>query len=96
MKLVHHPAIETELVTAARFYEQRLPGLGCDFLDEFERGIAAIVASPLTWRLVRGDKRRHLMRRFPYGIYYRVTLDEIRILVLKHHSQHPDFGAERR
>jgi toxin ParE1/3/4 len=95
MNLVHHPAVGAEVVAAAGFYEQRVPGLGTDFLDEFDRSITAIAAAPLTWRVAGGNKRRHLMKRFPYGIYYRVTLDEVRILVLKHHAQHPDYGSDR-
>lgn len=30
-----------------------------------------------------------------YGIYFRIAGDEIRILVMKHHSQHPDYGMGR-
>ena len=45
--------------------------------------------------LVDTGIRRCLMRRFPYGIYCRVEADEIRILVVKHHSRHPDYWKER-
>ncbi|MFI5335254.1 MAG: type II toxin-antitoxin system RelE/ParE family toxin [Opitutales bacterium] len=96
MKLIYHPAAEAEVVAAARFYELRVKGLGTQFLDEFDRCIARIVESPVRWRIVLHEKRRYLMPRFPYGIYYRVTGDEIRILVVKHHSQHPDYGLGRR
>jgi hypothetical protein len=96
VKLVYHPAVEIELVAAARFYEQAVRGLGAEFLDEFERGVARIVEAPERWRVIQGDKRRFLLLRFPYGLYYRVTGDEIRLLVLKHHSQHPEYGMGRR
>lgn len=35
------------------------------------------------------------MRRFPYGIYYRREGDDLRILVVKHHSRHPDYWKYR-
>lgn len=95
MKLIYHPAAEGELAVAARFYEQKVNGLGVQFLDEFEQCIAKILEAPGRWRIVRGDKRRFLMPRFPYGLYYRIVGDEVRLLVIKHHSQHPEYGMGR-
>lgn len=95
MKLIYHPAAEAELVAVARFYEERVGELGVEFLDEFEQCVTTIMAAPERWRIVRGDKRRFLMPRFPYGLYYRVAGDEVRLLVIKHHSQHPDYGMGR-
>jgi plasmid stabilization system protein ParE len=95
MKLSYHPAAESEVVQAAKYYQRRVHGLGAQFLDEFDRSIGRILASPTASRIVAGDKRRFLMPRFPYGIYYRIAGDEVRILVVKHHSQHPGFGMGR-
>ena len=95
MNLIHHPAAEAEVVAAARFYQERVNGLGGQFLDEFDRSIATILAAPARWRTIKGDKRRYLLPRFPYGIYYRIAGDDVRVLVVKHHSQHPDYGMGR-
>jgi hypothetical protein len=95
MKLVYHPAFEAEVVVAARFYEQKVAGLGVEFLEEFDRSAALILEAPERWRVVKDDKRRFLMARFPYGIYYVIAAAEVRLLVLKHHSQHPEFGMKR-
>ena len=32
MRLIYHPEAETELTEAARFYEERVPTLGAQFL----------------------------------------------------------------
>jgi len=53
MKLIYHPAAEAEVVAAARFYEQKLNGLGTQFLDEFDQGIALILEAPTRWRIVK-------------------------------------------
>ena len=95
MKLSYHPAVESEVVQAAKHYQQRVPGLGAQFLDEFDRSIGQILAAPKASRVVTEDKRRFLMPRFPFGIYYRIVGEEVRILVLKHHSRHPGFGMGR-
>jgi plasmid stabilization system protein ParE len=95
VKLVYHRAAENEVIAAAAFYEGKTKGLGLDFLDEFDRSVTRIMESPGRWRIVEGDKRRFLMPRFPYGIYYRIADGEVRVLVIKHHSQHPEYGMGR-
>jgi len=35
------------------------------------------------------------MSVFPYTIIYRASADEIKLLVVKHDSKHPGFGARR-
>ena len=44
--VVSHPEADLELEDAARRYEECSPGLGDDFLDEFEATLRAIVAAP--------------------------------------------------
>lgn len=95
MRLTYHPEAEAELVEAAEFYESRSPGLGARFLREFDAAVAEVRASPDRWAVVEGDLRRRTMRRFPFGIYYRIHEDELRILVVKHHSRHPDYWRHR-
>ena len=82
MRLIYHP--EAELVEAAEFYEAPSPGLGDRFLRPFDAAVTEVQASPVRWTLVEADLRCHTMARFPFGIYYRVRDDELRILVVKH------------
>ena len=95
MRLSYHPEAEAELVEAAEFYESRSPGLGARFLREFDAAVVEVERSPGLWPVVEGDLRRHTMRRFPFSIYYRVRPDELRILVIMHHSRHPDSWRNR-
>jgi len=96
MRLIYHPDAEVEVIEAARFYEGRSPGLGDRFLREFDAAISEIQSAPRRWRVVEEDLRRFVMRRFPFGIYYRVEGDDgLRILVVKHHSRHPDYWRYR-
>ena len=96
MKVEYHPAVEAELREIQRYYEERSPGLGTQFIDEFERQVLAVAAAPERWIVVTADIRRCLMRRFPYIIYFRqVGAERIRITMVKHQRRHPDFGRER-
>jgi toxin ParE1/3/4 len=83
------------LLEAASFYDQRTEGLGDRFLHELDVAIQTIQSAPDRCRVVSGDVRRYVMRQFPYGIYYRVQGDELRILVIKHQSRRPDYGRDR-
>ena len=97
MRVEYHPAVEAELRAIRDYYEDRAPGLGTEFINEFERQVLALVAAPERWMAVSGDIRRCLMRRFPYTIYFRqVDKERIRITVVKHQRRHPDYGQERR
>jgi len=95
MRVVYHPDAETELLDAVRFYERRLAGLGQRFLREFEAAIAAIQETPEQWQVMEGDTRRYVMRRFPFSIQYRVDSDQLRILVVQHHSREPGYWFYR-
>jgi plasmid stabilization system protein ParE len=95
MRLIYHPEAEAELVEAAAFYEARSPELGERFLREFDMAVAELQTSPGLWPVVEVDLRCYTIRRFPFSIYYRVLGDELRILVVKHHSQHPDYWRHR-
>ncbi len=84
-----------ELVSSAQFYEGRRPGLGADFLAAVGHAIARMQASPEQFAIVERDLRRCLLSRFPYAILFRNTETALRILAVRHHSQHPDIGQDR-
>ena len=97
MRVDYHPAVEAELREIQGYYDDKSPGLGSLFLDEFERQVLALAATPERWMVVTGDLRRCLMRRFPYIIYFRgIPKKGIRITVVKHQRRHPDYGRERK
>lgn len=95
MRVVYHPAAVEELVQAAQFYDAKVAGLGADFLDEVDRVIGDLINAPQRHAVVQGDARRCMLRRFPYGLYYRQVGGDLRILAIKHHSRHPDYGLDR-
>jgi len=96
MRVIYHPAAEADLIQSVRFYEQRVLGLGKEFVEAVDRAIAVIVEDPQCWRIVRADVRRYVMPRFPFAIYYRLLEDHLRILTIKHHKRHPNYGQDRR
>jgi plasmid stabilization system protein ParE len=95
MHVVSHPDADEELATAARWYEERQPGFGNAFLDEFERALGRIVAQPERWRKVRGNNRQLNFRRFPYAIIYSVRIDGIYLKAVMHLHRRPFYWQHR-
>jgi toxin ParE1/3/4 len=90
-----HRFAERELNDAALYYEQESSGLGIRFLDEVEHYIDRIVTNPKAGQKVRGEVRRRILRKFPYGILYSVKNDGIRILAIMNLKRKPNYWVGR-
>lgn len=95
MPIVSHPEADEELVAAALWYEERQPGLGDDFLDEFEHALRRIEAEPERWPKIRGDNRKLNLRRFPYALVYSVGPDAIHLKAVMHLHRRPGYWRHR-
>jgi len=49
MRVIPHREAEIELTVSLEHYESCSPGLGRDFLDDFEAGIARVCENPVAW-----------------------------------------------
>ncbi len=94
--VVFRPQADAEALEARRWYEQRRPALGEDFAAAVSEAIARIVENPLAFPRVRGEIRRAILRRFPYGVYFRISPDEIVVLAVMHGRRHPRRWQSRR
>lgn len=90
-----HPEAEEEIKVAAIYYDSLQPGLGAVFLQELAAGFAQVQEHPHAWGLLADGIRRYLLRRFPYGIVYRVTTDQIFVLAVMHLHRRPRYWQER-
>jgi len=95
-RVVFHPEAEAEFLAAARFYESHRPGLGLDLIDEVRRAAGVLVASPRLGHRFSKRLRRILVRRFPYGLVYRVEPDTIFIVAVAHLRRRPGYWRRRR
>lgn len=90
-----HVLAGQELNEAALFYSKARPGLGRAFVNAVEEGVRFLCDSPSIGQAVDGDIRWWLVRRFPYCLYYRVQLDELRILAVGHQKRRPFYWRGR-
>ena len=61
---------EADLVEAFDFYEEKVPGLGSEFVRSVDAEFARIKRSPLAFRLRSGSHRMAMTERFPFAIYF--------------------------
>ena len=79
-RLRFNPLAEAEAFEAARWYDERSPGLGAAFVAAVHEATTRILEAPMRWRLVSGT-RRYLMGRFPFAVVYReIAEDEVEIV----------------
>jgi plasmid stabilization system protein ParE len=85
-----------EVIEAAEYYSRERFELGSEFPDAIDAAEASIKAEPLVNEQFLPGIRRHLLDRFPYGIYHRMPdANTVRIIAVKHHSRRPGLGMRR-
>jgi toxin ParE1/3/4 len=89
------PRAEKEITEAARFYEGRSRGLGAAFLEIIEQALAGVEENPLRFPVVHRDIRRALLKQFPYGVFFRLRSDRIKVVAVMHLSRSPDRWRRR-
>lgn len=96
-KLCLHPDVYDELEFARKWYAEKSVDLGNEFLDEINFALNVIQAAPEIWPVcvwVPGT-RRFLVHRFPFGVFYRLTENNIQVLAVGHLHRIPGYWKSR-
>ena len=97
MRLEFHPHTVSDLNNAVVYYNQQRAGLGDELRIEVHAAIEQVRANSSLFAIVAKEIRRCLVHRFPYAVLFRIVGDDlIRVLVIRHHRRHQDFGLGRR
>ena len=89
-------AARREIAEGFRWYEERSPGLGQEFLRAVEATLARIEREPELYPFAIDDIRKAPLHRFPYVTYYVVLPRGISILAVIHGRRHPRRWQSRR
>ncbi len=96
LKYSFHPSAEKELNDAVDFYNAVQKGLGLEFAKEIHHTIQNILSFPNSWMPLSAHTRRCLANRFPYGVIYQATSEEIYIIAVMQLSREPGYWKERK
>ncbi len=93
--LIIRPEAEVELAEAFAWYEERLTGLGAEFLLCIDAAFNAILRNPRQYPQVHGIVRRALPRRFPYEVFFLEDNESVVVLAVFHAKRNPGLWQER-
>jgi plasmid stabilization system protein ParE len=98
MRPTFHRLIQKDLRGALSYYDDAAgPQLARRFYEEFEGLVAAVEKNPTRFHGIAGSPlRRANFPSFPYHLLFRETANGARVLVLRHHRRHPDYGMGRK
>jgi toxin ParE2 len=85
----------SELRETVSYYNSRRPRLGEEFRDEAWETIRRIKQFPQAWHPLGGSIRRCQMQRFPYGIIYEATEQELVIIAIANLHKKPEYWRSR-
>ena len=69
---------------AAKWYERQRQGLGREFVVEVDVALARIEDNPEHYEIVHREIRHTILRRFPYGVFYRIRANKISVFAVVH------------
>ena len=86
---------QADLRDAFHWYQDKQPGLGEEFIEAVEAKLKRIESNPHQFPILRGQTRRAIVTRFPYGIFYVLSNDVIAVLAVMHHARAPVHWQRR-
>ena len=99
-RVSEHPAAGAELLEAAEFYEDLVPGLGHEFMTRIANGVRSIAENPASWPPVLAPHggttvRSRAIHSFPYRVVYMLLGTDVIILSYAHARQRPGYWRDR-
>jgi len=91
----YHPYAKTDIKNAAEWYDNKVDGLGLEFMLEVKAAESKIIKNPETWPLYEQGTRRIILKRFPYSIVYLITDDKNLIVAVAHNKRKPGYWEKR-
>ena len=93
--LIIRPEAEQDIQEAFSWYEDRVSGLGREFLRCVDVTFSQIHRSPILFPSVYKNVRRILTRRFPFGVFYIIVNGKIVVLAVLHVRRDPALWQKR-
>jgi len=93
--VLFRPEAEADLNEAFLWYYERGQGLGAEFIRSIDAAVNLIARQPESQSTVHREVRRILLRRFPYGLFYRYDGSQVLVLGCFHASRNPQLWKTR-
>ena len=94
-RLILRPEAEAEMADAFHWYEERVSGLGGEFLFCVDAVFNSILRNPPQSPRTHRTARRAITRRFPYEIFFVEDDERVVVLSVFHAKRNPARWQER-
>ena len=94
-RFIIRPEAESEMAHAFDWFEERVSGLGSEFLLCIDAVFDAIQRNPQQYPLVHRTVRRAIIRRFPYEVFFVEDNERIVVLSVLHARRNPKNWQKR-
>jgi plasmid stabilization system protein ParE len=91
-----HPDAIADATAAYEWYAERNPSAANAFISELDNAISQIQTGPERCTMHLHGTRKFLLRRFPYGVVYRITKSAIQVIAVAHGRRRPGYWKSRR
>jgi hypothetical protein len=96
MNYQFHPDAFNEYYDSAAFYQRRVPGLGADYVADFDAIMALVCRTPKFYPTIAAlDIYKAGLKRFPFHVIYRVMSTQIIVLAVAHQRRRPAYWMRR-
>jgi plasmid stabilization system protein ParE len=95
LPVILDPEARAEFDSGYDYYEGQRAGLGEMFADAVEATLDRVAGMPQLHPEVFGNIRRAVVRGFPYCVYYREEVAQVRVLSVFHTSRDPNIWQSR-
>lgn len=91
----YHPEAKSEIRESAHWYDDKVDGLGLEFLLEVRSAESHIVRNPELWPNYEAGTRRYIMQRFPFAVIYLASEEKVQIVAVAHCKRRPGYWKDR-
>jgi plasmid stabilization system protein ParE len=89
------PEADAELVEARQWYARQREDLDQEFMECIDDALSRVLRDPDLYPIVYRNLRRAVVRRFPFAVFYEITMDEIQVVAVFHSRRDPERWQSR-
>jgi plasmid stabilization system protein ParE len=89
------PAAAADIEDTFLWYQTQRLGLGDDFREALRFALIQIAENPQRYPVIHRGTRRALLKRFPYGVFYREFPQAIIVVACMHGRRNPKRWQSR-
>lgn len=94
-RLVISSFAESDLQVSKEWYDLQKEKLGDDFVYEVDKMLQTVLLNPFQYPKIKGEIRRALTQKFPFGIFFFIEEDIINVIAIFHFSRNPKIWKDR-